>query len=178
MLPVYAPDGEEPEIFDAIELGDLARLQEALKTWDVNGRYGSFGMTALYAAMSQYGAENLAVCYALLEAGADPSKGLTNCGVLNGLGFGLWDQVAAQDLSDLILYCVERGADLEEGADAKSWTPLLTALYELNTRVVEAFLMAGADPNAYTGGRGGSLDMVCDDPELTALLLKYGAFRK
>lgn len=149
------PPDPNPEICDAIDAGDVAGVRAALDTWDVNTRFGEFGSTALYHAMSQTPIESLAVIEVLLDAGADPRIGLGQGNVLHGLGFGHFRGVRAEDLAAVIRRCVALGADLEQRTDKLGWTPLIGAASEWNDVATEALLLAGADINARAGEVGG-----------------------
>ena len=71
----------QPEIFDAIEDCDIQAVRTALASGDVNARYGQFGCTPLYRAMSCLTGTSLEVIDLLLDAGADPRRGLTSTNV-------------------------------------------------------------------------------------------------
>lgn len=177
-----APTHDMPEIFDAIEDGDVARVKAALRDWDVNRGHGEYDATALYRAMSNMFGVSLEIAHLLLDAGADPAKGLTQTNVLHGLGFGRCDGVPVQDLAALVRRCVALGADIEERSDKLQWTPLHTAVNEWNEPAVEALLIAGADPNACAGSenRGctageSALSMAIGRSASFELLLAHGA---
>ena len=172
----------EPEIFDAIQEGDAAGVTAALKTWDVNAQHGQFAKTALYEAVSGFGDCSLEIATLLLDAGADPRKGLGKTNVLHGLGFGRWQGEDLQALATFVQRCVALGADIEERSDNLQWTPLMTALNEWEAVAVEALLVAGADPNAKAGVANEActagqscLEMALCEPTLIELLLQYGA---
>ena len=173
---------DEPEIFKAIDDDDLERVKAALQDWSVNQTHGEFDKTALYAAMSNLFGVQIPIIDALLNAGADPKKGLGKTTVLHGLGFGNFTDVSVKELADVVKRCVDLGADIEEKSEKLQWTPLHTALTEWNVVASEALLLAGADPNAIAG----SVNRVCTSgqsclamtigyPELFILLLGYGA---
>jgi len=172
----------QPEIFDALEDNDIPAIKTALKNWEVNARHGEFDKTALYAAVSNMFGTSLEVIDLLLDAGADPRKGLTHTGVLHGLGFGHHDEIAPEDLAARIRRCVSLGAILEERSENLEWTPLHTALNEWNEVASKALLLAGADPNtragvnnrACTSGQS-CLEMVVAEPVLFEMLLDHGA---
>lgn len=176
------PSEPEPEIFDAIDDGDVEAVKAALAEWDINARHGQFSKTALYQAVSGFGERPLEMANLLLDHGADPCKGLAETGVLHGLGFGRWSDEDPAALAEFVRRCVALGADIEEASDRLQWTPLMTALNEWETVSVEALLMAGADPNAKAGSennactRGQScLEMALCQPKLVELLLRFDA---
>lgn len=171
-----------PEIFDALEDNDIPAIKSALEGWDVNARHGQFDKTALYAAVSNMFGVSLEVIDLLLDAEADPRKGLTQTGVLHGLGFGRYDAVDPNALAKRIQRCVTLGADIEERSENLQWTPLHTALTEWNEEASKALLLAGADPNARAGSDNGActagqscLEMVTAQPVLFEMLLDHGA---
>lgn len=172
----------EPEIFDALEDNDISAIKSALKDWDVNERHGQHDKTVLYDAVSNMFGVSLEVIDLLLDAGADPRKGLTHTGVLHGLGFGRYDGVPPEALAERIARCINLGADIEERSENLQWTPLHTALTEWNEEASKALLLAGADPNARAGTDNNActagqtcLDMVLSEPELFEMLLDHGA---
>ena len=71
------PFEPNPPIFDAIDDGDVNAVREELERWKVNMRVGPFQSTALYHAMSNSLGFSLDVVTLLLDAGADPNKGLS-----------------------------------------------------------------------------------------------------
>lgn len=146
-----------PDAFEAIEACDVAALRIALETEDVNARVGEYNATALYRAMSCATGCSLEIMDLLLDAGADPRLGLTDCNVLHGLGFANLRGIAAEDLARVVLRCVASGADIEARTDKLQWTPLMTAASEWNPVAVEALLLAGADISA----RAGEVQGVC-----------------
>lgn len=151
----YVPN---PEIFDAIDNGDIDAIKAALSDWDINATHGEFECTALYQAMSNMFGVSLPVVTLLLDAGADPKLGLgEDSNVLHGLGFGRCDDIAPEELAAVIKRCVALGADIEQTSNKLGWTPLITAASEWNAVAVEAFLLAGADIDA----KAGELDGVC-----------------
>lgn len=170
-----------PAIFEAIDDADADAVNAALADWDVNARYGEFDITALYAAMSGFDVA-LPIIDLLLDAGADPSKGLTDSTVLHGLGFANLVGVSAPDLAQRIERCLARGAELEAKTTDLQWTALHTAISEWNVVAAQALLLAGADPNArvgtdnqaFTAGHS-CLQMSKGVPEIFALLLEHGA---
>ncbi|NNL18474.1 MAG: hypothetical protein HKP37_07010 [Boseongicola sp.] len=145
-----------PEIFDAIDDGDVAAIEQALLSWDINQTHGEYDSTALYHAMAGFEV-SLEVIDFLLDAGADPRLGLTNTNVLHGLGFANLQGIAPEDLAQRIRRCVELGADIEQRTNKLQWTPLITAASEWNPVAAEALLMAGAD----IGARAGEVEGVC-----------------
>ena len=151
----YVPN---PPIFDAIDDGDVAAVEDALKSWEVNATHGEFDSTALYHAMSCMFGVSLPVVGLLLDRGADPSLGLgRSSNVLHGLGFGQCNDLRPEDLSAIIRRCMSLGADIEQRSNKLGWTPLITAASEWNPVAVEALLLAGADIHA----RAGEVDGVC-----------------
>ncbi len=181
MIPggAYTP---EPEIFEAIEVGDADRVRAALETWEVNARYGEFNKTALYAAVSDSGGAALGIAELLLDAGANPSLGLSDGNVLHGLGFGRFEPRETERLAAFVQRCVSLGADIEERTNHLQWTPLHTALNEWNVEASDALLRAGADPNARAGDDNAActagqscLEMALAHRPTFALLLQYGA---
>lgn len=146
----------EPQIFDAIERGDLDAVRAALQDCDVNATHGEYNATALYRAMSGFEV-SLDIITLLLDAGADPRKGLTDSNVLHGLGFARLRDIRPEDLSVIIKRCVAAGADIEQRTDHLKWTPLMSAVSEWNPVATEALLLAGADITA----RAGDVDGVC-----------------
>lgn len=173
---------DQPEIFNAIEDGDTTLVKQALGTWDVNATHGQFEKTALYATMSNMFGVSVEIADLLLDAGADPKKGLTDSNVLHGLGFGRCDEVPVEELAGLVKRCVGLGADIEQRTNNLQWTPLHTALNEWNAQASEALLLGGADPNAcagltgqgYNAGQSG-LQMSIMNSVIFELLLRYGA---
>lgn len=145
-----------PEIFDAIDEQDVDAVKVELTRCDVNQRYGEFDSTALYHAMSAMD-PSIEIMNFLLDAGADPRLGLTDCNVLHGLGFTVFRDISADDLAKVVRRCVELGADIEQRTDKLQWTPLISAVSEWNEIAAEALLMAGADITA----RAGQVDGVC-----------------
>lgn len=151
------PPPPNPDIFDAIEDCDPDAVRSALETWDVNTQIGEFDSTALYRAMSCCFGISLEVITLLLDAGADPRKGLGDTNVLHGLGFARLNDIAPEDLAAIIRRCVALGADIEQRSDKLRWTPLITAVSEWNPVATEALLLAGAQINA----RSGDVEGVC-----------------
>lgn len=185
-LSGYAPDDYEthPEIFQAIECCDIDAVLAQLKTYDVNSQHGQYGKTALYRAVTPMaGDASFPIMHALLDAGADPRLGLgEDTNVLQGFGFGVFDDGMVDDLETVIRKCVERGADLEQQSDKLRWTPLHSALNEWNTQVTEALLRVGANPNAATDAAAprctagqNCLAMAIGRPREFELLLRFGA---
>lgn len=171
----------EPEIFDAIESGDVESVRAALRSCDVNARYGKYHATALYRAVSGFDV-SLDVINALLDAGADPRKGLSDGNVLHGMGFGRFGEIKPEDLCVVIRRCVSRGADLEERSGNLYWTPLITAVSEWNPIATEALLLAGADIQARAGevegvcfSGSGVLDFAEGDDDTMAVLRLFSA---
>ena len=171
-----------PQIFDAIERKDIAAVRIELKSWDVNAQVGKYGSSALYHAMScSYGeAPSLEIISLLLDAGADPRRGLGETNVLHGLGFAYWSDILPENLSEIVKRCVALGADLEQRSDELQWTPLILAISEWNEVATEALLLAGADPHVRAGdtGRGcfsgaDCLTMANGHPATTAVLKTY-----
>ncbi len=140
-----------PKLYEAVEDGDIETVRELLKTEDVNQTFGQFAKTPLYHAMSCSFGVSLEMVTFLLDAGADPKKGLADTNVLHGLGFAVMNDVAAGDLAAVVKRCVDLGADIEQRSDKLRWTPLITAASEWNEVAVEALLLAGADVNAMAG---------------------------
>lgn len=147
----------QPVIFDAIEDQDLDAVRLELKTWDVNQTFGEYDCTALYHAMSCMFGISLDVINLLLDAGADPQKGLTDSNVLHGLGFADLSEIRAEDLAVVVQRCVALGADMEQRTNRLQWTPLITAASEWNPVACEALLLSGADITA----RAGDVEGVC-----------------
>lgn len=174
----------QPAIFDAVDDGYVAGVMTGLADWDVNAGEGAYERTLLYTAMSPFANEpSFEMMHALLDAGADPRRGLgTTSGVLHGLGYGYYEPQHVGELVTVIQRCLDLGADLEERTGALAWTPLHTALSEWNEPVAEALLRVGANPNAVchedsdavTPGQP-ALAMVASDVTLFDLLLDYGA---
>lgn len=158
MLDAQAnPPAPNPDIFDAIEDCDADAVRAALADWDINQQIGEFDSSALYHAMSCMFGVSLEVITLLLDAGADPRKGLGDTNVLHGLGFANLKDIAPQDLAVVIRRCVDLGADIEQRSDTLHWTPLITAVSEWNPVATEALLMAGARIEA----RAGDVEGVC-----------------
>jgi len=157
MAAAMREHGPNPDIFDAVDAGDLEEIRAALALWDVNQTFGQYGSTALYRAMSGSNSVSLEVIDLLLDAGADSRKGLTHTNVLHGLGFANLRGVAPAELAERVRRCVELGADLEERTERLRWTPLIGAASEWNPVAVEALLLAGADITA----RAGEVEGVC-----------------
>jgi hypothetical protein len=151
------PPPPDPDIFDAIEDCDPDAVRAALRTWDVNTQIGEFDSTALYRAMSCCFGISLEVITVLLDAGADPRKGLGDTNVLHGLSFARLHDIAPEDLAAIIRRCVALGADIEQRSDKLRWTPLITAVSEWNPVATEALLLAGAQ----IGARSGDVEGVC-----------------
>lgn len=145
------PYDRPPEIFAAIDDCDISGVRTALQTWDVNQTHGEFRATALYRAMSCSTGTSLDIIWLLLDAGADPRKGISDKNVLHGLGFANLCGIRPADLAKIIRVCVERGADIEERSEKLQWTPLITAVSEWNDVAAEALLIAGADITARAG---------------------------
>ena len=163
----YVPN---PEIFDAIDDGDVEAVKAALADWEINATHGEFECTALYHAMANMCGVSLPVVTLLLNAGADPKLGLgETTNVLHGLGFGRCDDIAAEELAEVVRRCVALGADLEQRSNRLGWTPLITAASEWNPVATEALLLAGAD----IGARAGEVEGVCFSGE-TALAFADG----
>ncbi len=146
-----------PDICTAIEDHDIDAMRKALQHWDVNRTFGEFNSTALYHAMSCMFGISLDIIHLLLDAGADPRKGLGHTNVLHGLGFANLDGVDPAELAEVVRRCVELGADIEQRSNKLQWTPLITAVSEWNPVATEALLLAGADINA----RAGDVEGVC-----------------
>jgi len=144
------PPPPQPAIFDAIDMGDLAGVTAALKTWEINARHGEFGKTALYHAFAAHDPD-LDIMNALLDAGADPQLGLTGSTALHGFGFGYQRGIAPEALAAVIQRCLDAGADIEARSEGLHWTPLITAASEYNEVATEALLMCGADMTATAG---------------------------
>ena len=141
----------QPKIFDAIEDGDTDAAREALRSWDVNQTHGRYESTALYRAMSCASGASLELMGLLLDAGADPNKGLAGTNVLHGLGFANLDGIEPADLAHIIRRCMLLGADLEQRSKRLEWTPLIAAVSEWNPIATEALLLAGANIRARAG---------------------------
>lgn len=178
-LAAAAAQPPQPDIFDAIDAADLDGVKAALATEDVNARHGAFDATALYQAMSSLDPD-IAIMHALLDAGADPSLGLTHSNVLHGLGFGNGNGLPVDALAGVIQRCVELGADLEQRSDQLQWTPLITAASEWNEVAVEALLVCGADISAQAGPVGGvfgaghsAAHFAAGHPATLAVLARY-----
>ncbi|MFK7937810.1 MAG: hypothetical protein AB8B82_00405 [Roseovarius sp.] len=151
------PPSPQPDLFDAIEDCDVEAVRAALAGWGINEQVGEFDSSALYHAMSCMFGVSLEVINLLLDAGADPRKGLGDTNVLHGLGFANLDGIAPEELAVIIKRCVALGADIEQRSDTLHWTPLITAVSEWNPIATEALLMAGAKIDA----RAGDVDGVC-----------------
>lgn len=147
----------QPEIFDAIEGCSVEAVRAALETWDVNQAFGEFDCTALYHAMSCMHGASLEVMNLLLDADADPRKGLGDSNVLHGLGFANLQGIEPEDLVLIVQRCVALGADIEQRSDKLLWTPLISAVSEWNPVATEALLLAGANIRA----RAGEVEGVC-----------------
>ena len=145
----------QPPIFDAIESEDVDAVRAALMDWDVNTQVGTYGSFALYHAMTVTWDPSLEVINCLLDAGADPKRGLGDVNVLHGLGFPVWRDVTAVELSEVVKRCIALGANIEERTETLGWTPLILAVSEWNEVATEALLLAGADPHVRAGGTGG-----------------------
>ena len=170
----------EPEIFEAIEDHDIDKVHAALKTWGVNRAHGTFECTALYRAMSCSTGASIEMMHCLLDAGADPRKGLTDTNVLHGLGFAQLKDIDPRELTGVVRRCVEGGADIEQRSNNLRWTPLITAVSEWNPVATEALLLAGANISARVGDVEGSCFAGADclafaqgHPETTAVLKRY-----
>ena len=146
----------QPPIFDAIESEDVEAVRAALMDWDVNTQTGTYGSSALYHAMTVTWGPSLEVINCILDAGADPKLGLRDTNVLQGLGFPVWRDVTAVELSEVVKRCIALGANIEERTEPLGWTPLILAVSEWNEVATEALLLAGADPHvrAADTGRG------------------------
>lgn len=172
----------EPDLFDAIEDGDLDRVAEGLKSWDVNRPFGKYEKTPLYAAMSNMFDASLATMTFLLDAGADPKRGLSDGNVLHGLGFANLDSISAEALAFVVRRCMALGADIEQRTPKLGWTPLHYAVSEWNPVATEALLLAGADANAPSGAASGCfsnarpLEMGQGKDEVVQLLRRFGAY--
>jgi len=144
----------QPPIFDTIEGGDVDAVRAALVDWDVNTQAGTYGSSALYRAMTVTWGPSLEVINCLLDAGADPKRGLGDTNVLHGLGFPIWHDVTAVELSEVVKRCIALGANIEERTETLGWTPLILAVSERNVVATEALLLAGADPQVRAGDTG------------------------
>lgn len=174
------PSDAEPDIFDAVEDGDVEKLKELLKHQDVNQHFGKFDMTPLYGAITSP-EPSFEVINLLLDHGADPRLGLTNTNVLHGFGFGYYQDDQLEAVTQVVQRCVDLGADLEQRSDRLIWTPLMTAMNEMNMAATVALLRAGANPNARAGVNAGAftdgkncLEMAIS-PEFVKVLLEFGA---
>ena len=152
MSAIFEP---QPEIFDAIEDCDVKAVRSALQNWDINQAYGQYETTALYYAVSCMHETSLDVINVLLDAGADPRKGLTQTNVLHGLGFANLKGIQPEELAKVVQRCIELGADIEERSPRLQWTPLITAVSEWNPIATEALLLAGANIRARWRSRRG-----------------------
>ncbi|QGX98202.1 ankyrin repeat domain-containing protein [Roseovarius faecimaris] len=151
------PAPPHPVIFEAIDDADPEAVRAALASWEINTQVGEFDQTALYRAMSCMFGVSLEVITLLLDAGADPRKGLGDTNVLHGLGFANLNGIAPEALAEIIRRCVDLGADIEQRSDKLRWTPLITAVSEWNPVATEALLLAGAD----IGAKSGDVEGVC-----------------
>ena len=176
-LPSHDP---QPDIYEAIDEGDIETLTELLKREDVNQRHGKFDKTPLYAAITAVEAY-FDIMNLLLDHGADPNLGLTETNVLHGFGFGYFQEDQVDAVTHVVQRCVDLGADLEQRSDRLLWTPLMSAINEMNMAAMVALLRAGADPNARAGVGVGAvsdgkncLEMAMS-PEFVKVLLEFGA---
>ena len=160
LKPMSGAEGDlmlaQPPIFGAVESEDVEAVRAALMDWDVNAQAGTYGSSALYHAMTVTWGPSLQVINCLLDAGADPKRGLGDTNVLHGLGFPVWRDVTAVELSEVVKRCIALGANIEERTETLGWTPLILAVSEWNEVATEALLLAGADPHvrAEDTGRG------------------------
>ncbi|GEM_PF-2950132 len=176
-LPPFDP---QPRIYEAINEGDIETLRESLKHEDVNQRHGKFDTTPLYAAITSVEA-SFDIMNLLLDHGADPNLGLTETNVVHGFGFGYFQEDQTDAVAQVVQRCVNLGADLEQCSDRLQWTPLMTAIYEMNMAAMVALLRAGADPNARAGDSTGAVSdgknclEMAFSPEFVKVLLEFGA---
>ncbi|MEM6941435.1 MAG: hypothetical protein AAF943_12335 [Pseudomonadota bacterium] len=143
----HQPAADLPPLIRAIGGGDIQAVQSLISKTDVNKPLGKMAATPLYTAMGQ-APLSLEIVTLLLNHGADPRRGLGQANVLHALAFAGADGVTPEDLGLTIRRCVTLGADLEQRDAHLGCTPLLMAALEWNATVVEALLLAGANPSA------------------------------
>ena len=172
---------QNPALFDAIDDGDLAAVRVEMAEWDLNRQHGRLRKTALYHAMAGMDVP-VEILEALLDAGADPRRGMGPNNVLHALGFAILDEMDEDGLARVVARCVAGGAELEQRSDSLRWTPLQGAITEWNPVAVRALLRAGADPDAVSGtvdgcclSRTSCLAMAMAHPEIFEILLDFGA---
>ncbi len=180
--PLDQIDADDMAIFEAIDAGDVAAIEEAVQHQDVNGTYGPDGLTPLTFALARTD-PNLQVLLALFEAGADAAATAAMGGTaLSPLAFGRYDAWGPTEVYELTKALVALGADLEARDDA-GLTPVQRAVFNQNAPITEALLRCGADANAtfpedvapdFLFGMT-PLHAAVMDPDLARLLVNYGA---
>ena len=164
--------GSSP-LIEAVTQGDLARIQELVKADPKAINTPVNGETPLSAALYWGDKETVSL---LLDLGADPNGELSRSGpALNDLAETQGNDPAPQE-DDLAALLVTKGADVnrvEEDMPPGHQTPLSTAVYWGNTRLMALLLKDGAHvdvrdiqdrtPLFYAVGRG--------DKDMVALLL-------
>ncbi len=176
---VAGPAQIQPQVFCAVDDGDIEGVSAALETWDVHTQVGRSKETVLYRAMTVPEGPSLDIINLILDAGADPSFGLGSTNVLHGVGFANWTRVLPEALAAVINRCVQGGADIEQRPAKLGWTPLLLAASEWNSVAVEGLLLAGANPFADAGDVGGggedadALSFAQGHPKTVAILKTF-----
>jgi len=131
---------EEPSLIEAIEAGDLKKVQKLVAAGADANQRNSVGFSAFSIAA---GLGESKLTKLLLDAGADVNARSVT---LNDTALS---RAAQRGDPETVRVLVHAGADLE-AKDGSGWTPLFNAALSGNAETVQILVSAGADINART----------------------------
>lgn len=144
----------ELDIFEAVSLGDLDRVQELLDSSESVASHSGDGFTPLHLASFF---KQVEIVRLLISHGADVNAAAENASCVRPL-----HSAAASQSIEIVRILLENGAD-PNAVQHGGWTALQSASKNGNRQIIELLLQHGANPSQAADNGESAITMARDD---------------